>query len=489
MPPKCLSFFYFNSPGPSECEGPWPVSFTYTDNGRRTRTTWARGAWREHAYNDRNLLSSTTYSGSVTPSVAYTYADSGKVASATLSDGTAYAYAYDDRLLATNETVAIGQDDYVLERTYDGFRRPLETAVVVTNARHAAKTRFHDSENRIVGYVLTNAAGRSVSVLFAYDGSYLTNSLYTLPNGGHLNVCLTRNPSRKELVTRRETTFGGQPTFWYMAEYDLLGRPTNATDSVSLAREWQYNSRSELAEATVGTNAYGYAYDTIGNREWAALNGATNTYAANSLNQYTTMPRPSGPPRSPLYDADGNLVNDRTLSYVYDAENRLVSATPATLANGAVRVLNAYDHRHRHIRKTVQSVAVSIPPAPSPPSTSTTPTAASPRKAAPLPPSSPSASAPNPSTVEPASSPTSAASTSQPSDGGFIATRLRREGAKTCMPLSRTILFYSLIRSVFSCHILETLAILSPCLTMKTHLRTDPTIPMPAMASAIEKGE
>ncbi len=344
------------------------VVHAYTDNGCRTRTTWARGAWREHAYNDRNLVIGTTYSGTVTPSVAYTYGDSGKVASATLSDGTAYAYAYDDRLLVTNETATIGQDDYVLERTYDGFRQPLETAVVVTNARHAAKTRFHDSENRIVGYVLTNAAGRGVSVLFAYDGSYLTNSLYTLPNGGHLNVCLTRNPSRKELVTRRETTFGGQPTFWYMAEYDLLGRPTNATDSASLERKWQYNSRSELAAATIGTNAYGYAYDTIGNREYAALNGVTNTYAANALNQYTTIPRPSGPPRSPLYDADGNLVNDRTLTYTYDAENRLVSATPAALTNGALRVLNAYDHRHRRIRKTVQSVTVTIPPAPSPPS-------------------------------------------------------------------------------------------------------------------------
>ena len=52
----------------------------------------------------------------------------------------------------------------------------------------------------------------------------------------------------------------------------------------------------------------------------------------------------------------------------YDAENRLMSATHAALTNGAVRVLNAYDHRHRRIRKTVQRVTVSMPPAPSPPS-------------------------------------------------------------------------------------------------------------------------
>ena len=29
-------------------------------------------------------------------------------------------------------------------------------------------------------------------------------------------------------------------------------RPTNATDSVSLVREWLYNRRSELTSATVG---------------------------------------------------------------------------------------------------------------------------------------------------------------------------------------------------------------------------------------------
>ncbi len=44
------------------------------------------------------------------------------------------------------------------------------------------------------------------------------------------------------------------------------------------------------------------------------------------------------------------------------------NATSASLTNGALRVLNAYDHRHRHIRKTVQHLTVTMPPAPSPPS-------------------------------------------------------------------------------------------------------------------------
>lgn len=140
-------------------------------------------------------------------------------------------------------------------------------------------------------------------------------------------------------------------------------RPTNATDSVSLVREWLYNRRSELAAATVGTDRYGYAYDSIGNRLWSVANAVTNSYTANSLNQYTSVSAGA----NPVYDADGNMTSDGTFAYAYDAENRLVSVTSAAETNGAIRVLNAYDHRNRRIRKTVQRLNSSIAPPPSPP--------------------------------------------------------------------------------------------------------------------------
>ena len=67
------------------------------------------------------------------------------------------------------------------------------------------------------------------------------------------------------------------------------------------------------------------------------------------------------------YDADGNMTNDGTFVYAYDAENRLVSVTSAMETNGAIRVLNTYDHRNRRIRKTVQRLNSTIAPPPSPP--------------------------------------------------------------------------------------------------------------------------
>ena len=84
--------------------------------------------------------------------------------------------------------------------------------------------------------------------------------------------------------------------YWYATSYDLLGRPTNATDSALLDREWLYNCRSELAVASIGTNRYGYAYDSIGNRLCSTANAATNTYSANCLNPYTSILRASVSP-------------------------------------------------------------------------------------------------------------------------------------------------------------------------------------------------
>ena len=326
------------------------IAYAYTDNGNKTRTTWARGAWKQNAYNARNLVSGTTYSEAGTPSVAYAYEDSGNVASATLSDGTAYAYGYDDRLLNTNESVVVGGEAFALNRTFDGFRRELETSVIITNVAYSAKVRSYDSENRICGYAFTNAAGRGMSVTLAYDGSYLTNMTYALPGGVLFSAELTRESGRKELVTRRDYVFGGQSTFWYSTEYDLLGRPTNATDSVSLVREWLYNRRSELATASIGTNLYAYAYDSIGNRLWSAENAATNAYTANSLNQYTSVASST----NLVYDADGNLTNDGIFSYSYDAENRLVAAYPLSPVVGSLAVLNRYDHKHRRVQQIVK---------------------------------------------------------------------------------------------------------------------------------------
>ncbi len=104
------------------------------------------------------------------------------------------------------------------------------------------------------------------------------------------------------------------------------------------------------------TSNFGYAYDPIGNRLSASHNAATNLYAANSLNQYTSITNlcdlcvlcglNNG---AFAYDADGNMTADeRGWRYVWNGENRMICAS-----NDEIIVTYAYDHRGRMVRKNI----------------------------------------------------------------------------------------------------------------------------------------
>ena len=131
-----------------------------------------------------------------------------------------------------------------------------------------------------------------------------------------------------------------------------------------------YNSRSEVVSAAIGANLYVHAYDGIGNHTLFADNAATNTFTHNNLNQLSTAQETSAP-SAPLweigYAPDGGISSDGAWDYAYDVEDQLASVTTADLTNGAIRVFNSYDYRHRRISKTVQRLSVSYPPPPSPP--------------------------------------------------------------------------------------------------------------------------
>ena len=54
------------------------------------------------------------------------------------------------------------------------------------------------------------------------------------------------------------------------------------------------------------------------------------------------------------YDTDGNLTQDDRFVYAYDAENRLVSVYPISPTEGALAVINIYDHDNRRVVKRVE---------------------------------------------------------------------------------------------------------------------------------------
>ena len=141
--------------------------------------------------------------------------------------------------------------------------------------------------------------------------------------------------------------------------YDVLSRPTARTSS-GIASSFAYSDRSEVVSAQIGTNLFAHVYDYIGNQTLFAENAVTNAYTHNALNQIETsqiISALSAPLRELYHDIDGNLTNDCIFAYSYDSENRLASVSSASLTNGAVRVVNAYDYRNRRTAKTVQRYA------------------------------------------------------------------------------------------------------------------------------------
>lgn len=120
-------------------------------------------------------------------------------------------------------------------------------------------------------------------------------------------------------------------------------------DTLAVTNAFGYNLRSELVAASMGTNSYNYWYDTINNRLSSWEGGAPSEpkyYTANSLNQYTSIT--NGGLRILSYDLDGNLTNDSTFVYVWDCENRLISAS-----SGTQKVEFAYDYMSRRVSKKV----------------------------------------------------------------------------------------------------------------------------------------
>ena len=213
-----------------------------------------------------------------------------------------------------------------------------------------------------VGYATD---GRIATAGFMHGGvnrqfsySYLSGSnlLHTLtqPNG----ITLTQSyEEHRDLLTDMQYHRGSTLVVERSYSYDTLGRPTNR----STARQgsvkndtFTHNDRSELVSATLGTDAYSYSYDNIGNRKTAqeAAEEAT-AYDANNLNQYTSIQTGEEAAFVPTFDADGNQTKVQTSTgiwnVVYNAENRPVTFTSE---DGATVVECTYDYMgRRHTRK------------------------------------------------------------------------------------------------------------------------------------------
>ena len=241
----------------------------------------------------------------------------------------------------------------------DSSLRPATTSASQDGSSFSRNQRSYDVEGRLCGhllaasYQLSIAGPEYLAVAVTYSKGRPSAYAYTFPNNCTLNLAIARDSGNDGWETGRTYTMGMATVYDWQASHDALGLPSATADTLSAARSWTYNARSEMTGCTANDGSYSYMYDTIGNRlssteASGGYYGSSRLYIANGLNKYDYVDSTAF-----TYDADGSLTNDCQFVYAYDCENRLVSVTPVSPSTGDLAIVNEYDHMNRRVRKTV----------------------------------------------------------------------------------------------------------------------------------------
>lgn len=305
------------------------TSYEYDAAGRLTKRIWARGVAADYAYDALGQLANIDYSDD-TPDVSFTYDRLGRQATITDALGTRTNVFDPDTLELVDEQLADGRR---LARGYD----PLGRLARLKTGRDYVVNYGYDEYGRMANVSISNALEATYSYL--PDSDLLAG--WSSTGGPAVGYAYE---SHRDLRTDVSNTFAGIPISSFAYVYDAVGRRIRRVDSAVATNSFGYNDRSELDVAVMGTNQFGYQYDAIGNRQVAVANDQTVEYEANALNQYASVLPSAG---TPAYDADGNMTSDGTLSYTWDAENRLTEVR----SNETTIVQNAYDFMGRRIQK------------------------------------------------------------------------------------------------------------------------------------------
>jgi RHS repeat-associated protein len=329
------------------------ATYTYSGTGKPTSVVDADGNLATMGYDGQDRqqtwffpASNVAQRGQVNAAdfEQYGYDANGNRTSLRKRDGTTITYQYDalNRVfLKTVPTSATGAAGYSVYQGYDN--RGLLLYARFGSASGQGISNTFDNVGRLSSST-TNMGGTSRPLNAQYDAD---GNRFSLIGGDYISSWQYDGLDRLSIVN--EGT--GTPIAWIT--YDQLGRrsslgqgfgtPTSSTG-------YTYDGASRLQSQTHDLNVSVTGNDQVltfgynpasqivsrarSNASWeyGEATPGTKSYATNGLNQYQ-----QAGPATFQYDANGNLSSDGARTYVYDAENRLVSVT------GDVSVSLAYD--------------------------------------------------------------------------------------------------------------------------------------------------
>ncbi len=312
------------------------TSYIYDGIDRLWKVTDALGQTKTYSYALDNRQTAISYSGAVnaTAGVSYTY-DPYYPQLVSMTDGigtSEFSYApvgspgalkLDSASgpFGLNDSVAYGYDTYgrltsittnqVQTFDYDGIGRPIGDQNPLGFFQNS-----YDGDSDQLLYRLLPIGGGGHYVAYTYDGDTGDRQLQTLSYRGNLALLA----SRKFTLT-------------HSAEHRLLTKADyNKTTGLTRNESYTYDDNGRLTfQDTASSTALddSYTYDAANNLTSYTSSSVTVSTTVNNLNQLATVNSSTW-----TYDANGNLLNDGAFTYLWDAEDRLISAT--NISNGHV---------------------------------------------------------------------------------------------------------------------------------------------------------
>ena len=275
--------------------------YGYDANGNRTSLRKRDGSTLTYSYDALNRMTVKMVPERTTGSQALTAAQTRDV-----------YYSYDLRNLQLSARFD-SQSGEGVTNTYDGFGRLASSSINLDGVSRMLTYQYDPNGNRTrithpdSNYFRTD-----------YDG---LNRPYLLYANGTVTMAYVRYATHG--APSSSYRVGQETDFAYDGIQRLSGRTFIFAGGTGGATwGYGYNPASSLTSETRDNDAYA----------WGGHYAVNRSYTTNGLNQYSAAGSATF-----QYDANGNLVSDGATSFVYDIENRLVSA------NGARNATLRYD--------------------------------------------------------------------------------------------------------------------------------------------------
>jgi RHS repeat-associated protein len=319
------------------------VTTAYTSNGKASSVTDAEGNKTSYVYDGFDRLyqtqyPSTTKGAGTSNSSDYEqlgYDANDNVTSRRLRDTHSISYTYDALNRLTVKSVPASPGGASAYSVYYGYDlRGLMTYARFSSTSGSGVTNTYDALGRLVSSA-TNMDGTTRTLTSTYDAA----SGRTALTGDSGAWGYTAAFGRDTLDRLTGTTESGYSTS--SLAYDQAGRlsslglgfnGTSSSDSYGYDSVGRLTSLSHDLSGTTYDQSLGFSYNPASQIKqntrsndayaWSGHYNVNRNYTSNGLNQYTA----SGS-ASLSYDANGNLSSDGSTSYVYDDENKLVSAS------------------------------------------------------------------------------------------------------------------------------------------------------------------